>query len=151
MEAKKEKEKLTKHITIVQKNLKIQTIPWNSIWILEPLEISSPWIPPALACEFPDPPLEDRWVDQMYKSSLQVYMEQIFTCQSPQCYSKPASRAPGSVKAAALVGWATGAAGGAGAGGGGAVGILTNCSLINSFSLCKEKVEKCKMLKSVGW
>lgn len=67
-------------------------------------QIGSPLTPPALACEFSDPPLKSRWVDQLYKSSLQVYIEQIFTHQSPQCYSKPASRAPGSVKAAGLVG-----------------------------------------------
>jgi len=67
-------------------------------------QISSPLIPPAPARGISDPPLENRWVDQPYKSSLQVYIEQIFTHQSPLCYSKPASRAPGSVKAAGLVG-----------------------------------------------
>lgn len=41
------------------------------------------------------------------------------------CHSKPASIAPGSA-AAGLVGWGTGGA---------AVGILTNCSFMNSFNL----------------
>lgn len=67
-----------------------------------------------------------------YKSGLQVYNQQIFTHQSLSLYqSKPASIAPGSVnEVTALVGWAT-----SGAGGRVAVGMLTNCSLMNSFNL----------------
>lgn len=50
-------------------------------------------------------------------------------------HSKPASIAPGSLDAAdALVGWVTGETGRAGVWGVG-VGMLTNCSLMNSFNL----------------
>lgn len=76
-----------------------------------------------------------------------MYIEQIFIHQSPHpCYSKPASIAPGSFKTAGGGGCATGAAGGACVGGRDAVGILTNCSLMNSFSLHMLRSETCNLL-----
>lgn len=70
-----------------------------------------------------------------------MYTEQTFTHQLPPYdYSKPANMAPGSVKAiTGLVGRATG---GAVVGTRGAVGMLTNCSLMNSFSLQVKRSER---------
>lgn len=65
------------------------------------------------------------------------------------CHSKPASIAPGSFDGAAGgTGWATEGVGGTGAGGRGAMGMLTNCSLMNSFNLqIKWSYQSGKLLK----
>lgn len=64
-------------------------------------------------------------------------MNKFLTDQSSWlCHSRLASWAPGSVNAAAgLVGWATGGVGGTGPGARGTTGMLTICSLMNSFNL----------------
>lgn len=120
------------------KNLKIPTHPSsNSTQTLSRSQISSPLYSdsPRIRINFLIHILTGQ-VGRTYKSGLQVYTEQIFTHQPRLLHHrKPASSAPGSFDAAAvLVGWDTGETGAAGARGV-AVGMLTNCSLRNSFNL----------------
>lgn len=91
-------------------------------------QIRSPSIPPALASWFS---LSTSYLEGQTGRSVveirftSVYWTNIHGYSLLICHSKPASIAPGSFDGAA----------GAGAGGRGAVGMLTNCSLMNSFNL----------------
>lgn len=104
-------------------------------------QIRSPSIPPALASWFS---LSTSYLEGQTGRSVveirftSVYWTNIRGYSLLICHSKPASIAPGSFDGAA----------GAGAGGRGAVGMLTNCSLMNSFNLqIKWSKQSGKLLK----
>lgn len=124
---------------LYRKNLKTSITLCRSTTPSRPHKLAHLWFPTALASGF----ALSTFLTCARDPSKVVWIR--FTCimnkflthhSSWLCHSRPASRAPGSVSAAAgLVGWATGGAGATGPGARGATGMLTICSLMNSFNL----------------